>query len=213
MIPLPGWKDILAADWRRVDWPRTVLLIVCILAIAAALWQYFMPQIRTVTTTEFKAVPQIRETVKLQRVTVQGPARLVTIDKQQVAEKLELPWLLESGDSLDPRPPVPGHASDLQVVATSDLPESRAGYQEVAVVNTATGETTLVAKEKELPWFRFVNKGQASLWYGYDQRLRNVGDLEGRWQFLQIKKAGLALRGNLETGGDAQLQAGIIYEW
>ena len=211
MIRLPGIKDILVADWRQVDWPRTLLLIVCILAIAAALWQYFMPQIRTVTTTQFKAVPQIRETVKLQRVTVPGPPQLVTIDKQQVAERLDLPWLVESGTG--DRGPVTGNPKDLQIVATSDLPESRSGYQEVAVVNTATGETTLVAKEKELPWFRFVNKGQVSLWYGYDQRLLPTGDLEGRWQFLQIKKAGLALRGNLETGGDAQLQAGIIYEW
>jgi hypothetical protein len=222
-------------DLQQIDWPRTGLLCLFILAAFFALMQCAMPQIREITTTEFRRVREIRTVESVKRVLVPCPEKgIVALDKAAVAKKLNLTWL-QGGDiaqaNTTPQPnlpqpppklgggaagggdPVPGNPADLQVTATADLPESKAGYQVVTVFNTETGVTENIAKEKLLPWFAFENHGSASAWYGYNQQLLNVVDLDARWQFLRIKQVHLGLRGAVGSDGDKRIQAGTIWEW
>lgn len=230
-------------DWRRVDWARTALLIALILSLAAVLWQYAMPEIRTVTTTEFRRVPVIQTVKDVKYVRVACPEQgIVTLDKADVAKKLDLNWLQggdiaaarlseqPGGESSPPggtypstplrdrsvsgvEPPVPGAANDLQVTATAELPRSDNGTQVISVINTQTGESTIVAKETPAPWFQFRNDRAIGVRYGLNQHLVNVGNVYGKWGFLRIKSIWLSTYADLATGGDAQLQLGAEYRW
>jgi hypothetical protein len=156
---------------------------------------------------------------------------VAALDKAAVAKKLDLPWLQgaaeedadQGGASAAPTlngdgeiiapSPVPGKPADLQVVATVELPKSEAGYQEVIIFNTATGETTPVAKEKPLPWLSLENRGSLGAWYGFDGKLDRVFQAEGIWRFLQIKRVHLGIKGDLTTDGTGHLLGGVMYEW
>jgi len=226
LLPDISLRDWFTLDWRKIDPVRTVLLILLIIAATAALWQWFCPQIRTVTQWQFHPVPVIKETVKIKKVLVPCPEQgLVVLDKQQVAEKLNLTWL-QGGDIAaakvseevaSPSPegtqPVAGNPADLQVTATAQLPESKNGYQVVTVINTETGVTTPVVKEQESPWFQFRNDAALGIRYGINQQLQYVGTTYGRWDFLRIKDVYVSANGTLSTGGDAALQFGAEYRW
>jgi hypothetical protein len=209
MIPAT-LKERFTSDWRKTDWPRTILLIGLIFAIYAALWQYFMPQVRTITTKEFKRVAEIRTVRDVKRVYVTCPEQgLVALDKKEIAGELDMPWLS------DPAAPAPveGDATTLHPTATADLPESRNGYQVVTVVNTDTGVTIPVVQEKEAPWFRLENTGTVGLWYGLDIHLQQIAQGELTWKFLRIKDVHLGLKADGTTDGSGHALAGIIYEW
>ena len=74
-------RERFTSDWRRVDWPRTALLVGLILALYAALWQWVMPQVRIVNTREFVRVPEISKARDVQRVRVACPEEgIVALD-------------------------------------------------------------------------------------------------------------------------------------
>lgn len=222
----PLLRNWFTLDWRRVDPIRTVLLVLLILAAGAALWQWITPRVKILTQNQFHPVPVIKEVKSVQKVYVPCPEKgLIALDKRQVADKLDLHWL-QGGDiaaangSREVTPPqaggvspVAGNPADLQVTATAAVPESKNGVDVIAVTNTATGETTLVAQEKAAPWFQFRNDAAVGIRYGVDQRLQYVGDVYGRWDFLRVKDIYLSANGNLSTGGDARVQFGAEYRW
>lgn len=75
-------------------WLTWLLVVVAVAAVAAAIYLYLHPRTTTLTTTKFQMVPQIREVEKIKRVYVPCPqAGVVALDKAEVAEKLDLPWL------------------------------------------------------------------------------------------------------------------------
>lgn len=219
-------KTRFTTDWHQVDWRQSALLILLILALFAALWQYAMPRERTITTTEFRRVPVIQETVKIKRVLVPCPEKgLVALDKQAVAERLDLYWL-QGGDIVaanglqevtSPSPegtrPVAGSPADLQVTATAAIPESKNGVDVISVTNTATGETTLVAKEQPAPWFQLRNDAAIGVKYGVNQNLIYVGTAYGKWDFLRVRNFYLSANGDISTDGAARLQVGGEYRW
>lgn len=197
-------KDRFTADWRQIDWRRTALLVFLILALFAAIWQWAMPKVRTITTAEFRRVPEIRKVKDVQRVRVPCPEQgIVVLDKKEAAQKLSLPWYLER--------PLPAAAP--QITATADLPETKNGIEAVSVIDLQTGESQIVAREKTAPWFQFRNDGALGLRYGIDQRLDYVGNVYGRWDFLRVRDVYLSANGDLSTGGDAKVQLGVEYRW
>lgn len=236
-------KDRFTTDWRQIDWPRTGLLILLILAVFAALWQFFMPEVRTITTTQFKRVPEIQKAADIPRVRVTCPEQgFVALDKKEVAEKLDMPWLQggdiasakndkdnSSGEVITPsaedtlkltsdgeiiaQSPVPGRPAALQPTSTADLPESDNGYYVVSVVNTDTGITMPVVKEKDSPWFQLENHGSLGLFYGFNLKLQQTAQGDLTWKFLRIKDAHLGLKGDGGTDGTGHALAGILYEW
>lgn len=77
-------------------WLTWLLVIVALVAIAAAAYFYLNPRVKTVTTTKFQKVPEIRTVETVRRVYVPCPEKgVVALDKAAVAEKLGLGWLKE----------------------------------------------------------------------------------------------------------------------
>lgn len=232
------WSDFrsnFTGDWRRVDWGRTALLVLLVLASFAALWQYAMPEVRTIETTTFRKVPAIPGTTDVARTYMPCPEQgIQVLDKAALGKRVDLGWLkggdieeaMKAGESLGQSAagevfaPLPGGTSpaaqatrDLQITAAGELPESPNGYQQLSVIDPATGVSELVAREKPAPWFQFRNDGAVGIRYGLNQHLQNVGTVYGRWDFLRIKDCYLSANANLETGGDATVQLGLEYRW
>jgi hypothetical protein len=257
-------RDFFTLDLRRVDWPRTGLLIALILAVFAAGWQYAMPQVRTITETRFSRTTQIKRVVDVQRVYIPCPERgIVALDKTEVAKRLGISWLIggniaaakatpeespvaapvpaagsataaetkaadvvstepdlsDLSDGFDATlpeqaaaemPPVPGRPADLQVTATATLPESHNGYDALALFNSITGVTDLVAQEKSAPWWQFRNKLVAGVRYGVgvgNGQPLYTGTVYGGWEFLRVKDVYLTGYGEINTGGEGKVQA------
>jgi hypothetical protein len=222
-------REMFTTDWRKIDYGRTALLILLILAIFAALWQYAMPEVRTITTTQFKRVPEIHKVETVKRVRIACPdSGIIVLDKQEAAKKLGIDWL-QGGDieksrdqgsgtgdqenqkaGTDPRSPIPG---PLEITATAEIPRSNNGVNVISVIDADTGVSTIVAKEIPAPWFQFRRDAAAGIRYGLNQRLVNTGTVYGRWDFLRVKNVYLSANGDLTTGGDAHLQLGAEYRW
>lgn len=215
----------------KTDWPRTILLILLILAVTSALWQWAMPQVKIITQNQFHPVPVIHEVEKVKRVYVACPeSGIVTLDKAELGKKLGLDFL-QGGDiakaNQNHPPSIPPYhgggltpslvkgrdGEGLEVIATADLPESDDGVDVVALMDMATGETTLVAKEAPSPLFQFRNNGAIGVRYGFNQRLENIGNVYGRWDFLRIKNIYFSANGEISTGADATIQLGAEYRW
>lgn len=224
-------RSKFTTDLQRVDWGRTVLLILLILAVFSALWQYFMPEVKEITTTAFKRVPQIQKVAEVKRIYV-PVTQVVTLDKHEVAQKLDMPWLesgnieaakaqeagdggltLASGQEAAPAsaPPVEGKPADLQVTGTADLPKTENGQQVVSILNTETGITTLISKEKPAPWFEFDNALVAGIRYGVNHRLEQTGTVYGSWEFLRVKDLHLLSYGEINTNAEGKVQLDLQY--
>jgi hypothetical protein len=231
LLPDIAWSDWFTLDRRQVDWRRTGLLIGLILALAAALWQYAMPTVRTITEREFKRVPEIRKVRDVQRVYIACPEQgIQVLDKADVAKKLDISWLqggdiaaaLAAGEELKPEVTAPSPEgtslpADVQITATADLPESDNGYEEVSVIDTKTGASQIMAREKAAPWFQLRNDAAIGIRYGLcagpGQITPYCGDVYGKWDFLRVKDAYLGASGALGTDSSARLQLGLEYRW
>ena len=234
------------------NWIAWLLAVVALVAIAAAIYLWMHPRVSTITKTQYQQVPQIRTVETVKRVYVPCPqAGLVALDKAEVAEKLDLPWLTggdvaaaadgkggndgtygsdvkavaaelglpsaatEPAAELPvPVAPVPGNAADLQVTATADLPESENGFDVVSVLNTRTGITVPVVKEKESPLFQLRHDFVAGLRYGVaagDGPPRYTGTIYGSMEFLRMKAFHLIGYSEVNTDGSVKAQADLQY--
>lgn len=206
---------------------------IAIAAIAAAGYLYLHPRLTTVTRveTQFKEVPVIQKVAEVRKVYV--PVKQVAVlDKAQAAEKLDLPWLsakpatpptavtppsapqaeASAGqpapvpDQVQPAEaaPVPGEPEDLQVTTTADIPECPNGAEAVTVLNTQTGLSSMIVKEKAAPWFQFENGLIAGLRYGLNttggQSLTPYVGLE----FLRVKDVRLIGYGEVNNDLEGQ---------
>ncbi len=192
---------------------------------------YLNPKIVTVTKTEFKTVTQIQKVADVRKVYV-PVKQVVALDKHEVAQKLDLPWL-EGGDiaaaknaeaATTSEPPAAGQVAtpanpspaagkpaDLQVTATAELPKSSNGQEVVSILNTETGITTLIASEKPAPWFEFDRALVAGIRYGVNHRMERTGTLYGSWEFLRVKDFHMIGYGELNTEAEGKIQADIQY--
>src|SRR6185369_2014023 len=229
LLPDMNWRDWFTTDPKQVDWKRTILLVLLVLAVASSAWQYFMPQYRIITQNQFHPVPMIRGTAGIDRVRVACPeSGIVVLDKKAIAKKLDLDWL-QGGDIAgalaadknstitptevtSPSPEGTQPAADLRITATGDLPESDNGYEEVSVTDMVSGESQIMAREKESPWFQFRNDAALGIRYGLCVGASHdspyCGDVYGKWDFLRLKDVYLSTNGDLSTDGSAKLQFG-----
>ena len=215
-------RERFTSDLKKVDWPRTVCLVLLILAATSALWQYAMPQFRTITQTEFRRVPEIRKVRDIERVRVTCPeSGIVVLDKAAVSEKLHLDFI-QGGNIAAARkaetikPPVEQQSApgpDLQVTATADIPQSDNGVDVISIMDIETGESHLEAREKSAPWFQFRNDGAMGIRYGVNQALAPAGTLYGRWDFLRVKNIYFSANSDITTGSDFRIQLGAEYRW
>lgn len=177
-----------------------VLVVVAIVAVSSAAWNFYHPQIRTVTQTQYQTVEKERVVDKIRIVRVPGPKEIVTIEKIKVVEKLGLP----SGIANDPNQVITGNA---------DLAASEGGTSVVSVLNTTTGETQLIAKEKPLSLFGFPSDVEAGIRYGLSTDTVQQGQVYGRWQFLRVGNIYLGAYADMSTKPEARAMLDVSFHF
>lgn len=177
-------------EWLRNNKLTAILTIIALIALCSMLWNWYHPQVKTVVTTQYQTVEKEKVVEKIRTVKVPGPKEIVTIEKQVIVKKLKLPESVASNP-------------DTVITGNADVPPSEGGTSIVSVLNTQTGETTIIAKEKPLSLFGFPSNAEAGVRYGLTTSGQE-GDIYGRWQFLRIGKVFVGTYGEITTRPEAK---------
>lgn len=184
---------------------KGVLIVVCcVLAIACASLTYFhLKKPSTVNQQAYTPAPEIRETVKIKRIEVPGPERIVTIEKEKVVEKLQLP------DEIGKNP-------DKQVIATAKIPPHEGDTNAVAILDTKTGEGSIEVKQEDPAFFAFINKKAVGGRYGYaadSNGAKQQVDFYGHWTIARVWRVHLGVYGEVNSKPEAKTAVDISYRW
>ena len=190
-------------DPRKIPWRKicaAVLVLVIVLALAAALRSWYRKP-SVVTTTQYVTVPQEKIVEKIRTVTIPGPERIVTIEKQVIVDRLKLPQEIAKDDAQ-------------QIIANADLAGTKSGYSVCAVMNTKTGVSRIIAKEKTQPFFALVNERELGGRFGYSTD-GTVVDIYGRWTFARMGSVYLAGYAGASSHPDpaAKAMIDLSYRW
>ena len=184
-INLPRLKDI--------DWKRTALVIVAILAACSALWNWYHP--RTVAGPS-QWVPVLNTVTKYE--TVPGPERIRVIEKGHI--KPQLPASVTANPNQ-------------QVTAVVDVPASPAGHTAVSTLNMTTGETSVIVQEKRLPLFGFPNERKLQALYGVTSEGRQEAVARIEWDFARIGQVKLGAVADVSSQPRAGAYLSATYEF
>lgn len=177
-----------------------VLFVVTVVAVSSATYNWYHPQTKTVTRTQYQTVEKEKVVEKIRTVRVPGPKEIVTIEKIKIVEKLVLPPSIAN----DPNQVVTGNA---------DVPPSEGGTSVVSVLDISTGETTIVAKEKPLSLFGFPSDVEVGIRYGLSTDTAQQGQVYGRWSFLRVGKLYLGAYADVSTKPEARAMLDISFKF
>lgn len=152
-----------------------VLSFLLLLALCSAGYFWFAPRYAPppASQIEYVKVPEIKTVTKIQRVEIPGPERIVTVEKTVVVEKLKLPsWIASNADK--------------QIVATASVAPYAGITQAVAVLDTKTGISEIIAKREPLPLLAFTNHKELYARAGYDTAFSVQATVGVRWRFVRI---------------------------
>lgn len=100
-------------------------------------------------------------------------------------------------DALDPLPEEL-KADNIEILNTADLSATETGYEVISSINTDTGDTKIIAKEKKPDLWDFENKKRIGVGYGYSTE-GTVARVMGEYTFLRV--------GNFHLGVQAEINA------
>ncbi len=180
------------------------LLVICALGAAAAAWSWYHPRVETTPgAVRYVKVPEERTVTKIRRVLVAGPKRIVTIYKPVIVKKLDLPKAVANNP-------------DLQVTADADVGLDRTDcpkYSVVSIMNTLSGETSIIAKRTRTPLFSFEDQKEIGLRYGLSSTAGQVWELYGRWTFFRVGRFYTAAYGEINQQPEAKALLEESYRW
>lgn len=183
---------------KIITWILSVIALIAIVAATVA-WYRAQNQ-KPVSTVEYIKVPQIKTVTKIKEVKVPGPTQIVTVEKQVVVEKLKLPDWIKTDENK-------------QVIATAEIQPYKGKTNAVAVLDTNTGASEIVAKQVPLPLFDFENEKEIGLRAGINLKGATETGIYGRWSFLRVGNMHLGAYGEANTSGDAKAQVEIGYRF
>ena len=150
------------------------IIFLLLLATASAIYAWYKEKNKPVTSQiEYVKVPEIKEVVKIKKVEVPGPERIVTVEKVKIVEKLKLPeWFAENTDE--------------QAIATGEVQPYEGKTNVVATLNTKTGVGGIIVKQEPLSFAGFVNDKEIYLKGGYTTSREIEITAGGRWLFARV---------------------------
>lgn len=175
-----------------------LLVIISVAAVSSATWNWYHPQVKTVTRTEYRTHVEEKEVTKIKRVLVPGPTKIVTIEKQVIVDKL----------GVDPAPP-----EGQEIIANAEFDCGETDVSALAIMDMTAGTTTIIAKEKPLGLFGFPSNIEAGLRYGLSTQTMQQAGAYARWQFLRIGGFYLGAYGELTTQPEAKAMLDLSYHF
>jgi hypothetical protein len=187
----------LGATMQKIIWE--VLLLVTLIAVSSALY-FWLKKPPATNTVEYVNIPEIKEVIKIKRVEIPGPERIVTIEKTVIVEKLKLPdWIANNPDE--------------QALATAVIAPYKGKTNAVALLNTKTGVGQIVAKQEPLPLFGFVNDREVGVRAGVDMKGQPETTIYGSWTFVRVGAVHLSVYGDAGSTGTARAQVGVGFRF
>ena len=175
------------------------LLILLSMASASALYFWYKKP-STITQTEYVKVPEIKEVIKIKKVEVPGPERIVTIDKEVIVERLHLPdWIKNNPDE--------------QAIASAAIPPYRGTTNAVALLNTKTGVGQVVARQEPLPLFGFLNEREVGVRAGINIKAEPVTSIYGQWDFVRVGSVKIGVYADADSTGQAKGQVAVGFRF
>ena len=146
-----------------------LIMFLLLLATVSAIYAWYKEKNKPVISQiEYVKVPEIKEVVKLKRVEVPGPERIVTVEKIKIVEKLNLPeWFSKNQDE--------------QAIATGEVQPYDGKTNVVATLNTKTGVGNIIVKQEPLSFLGFVNDKEIYGKIGYTTTKELETVVGGRW--------------------------------
>jgi hypothetical protein len=198
------------AEQKTFPWGTVILAVFLVIAVFAAIWLYLRPTVKTVTTTvagppQYVNVPVETTVEKIVKVPVYI-TKIITYDKQAIVKALDLPFKAVSSNSTQV-------IADAQIPTTRSDGENVGGGSAVALLDTSTGNSEIIFKPDEPPWWTFKNNINLGLYYGLSSREGQSGQIDGRWTFLRTGRLEWDLKGMITTRTEAVILGGVHMEF
>ena len=172
-----------------------------VLLAGYGVYSIFRPHTVDVAHDVLVEVPQIKEVTKIQRIKV--PIKEVqVIEKTKLVKEVELPeWVKRDANQ--------------QVIATGRvMPERDRGEVEaVTTLNTQTGESQMLMRQKDRALFGLPNEKEIGLGYGINSKGQTGVTIYGRWDVLRIGSVVIHAYGEANQNGDARIEARAGYRF
>jgi hypothetical protein len=175
-------------------------ILIGLLLIATGSAFYFWYKKPTGSTTTYIKVPEIKEVIKIKRVEVPGPERVVTIEKKVIVEKLNLPsWFKDNIDE--------------QAIATAVIESYKGKTNTVATLNTKTGVGQIIAKQDPLPLLGFLNDKEVGVRAGINIKGEMVTSLYGQWDFARVGNFKIGVYADADSLGQSKAQVSVGFRF
>lgn len=176
-------------------------VFIVIVAVVSAVYSWYKPP-KLVTQAQYVEVPKERVVTRIKTVTVPGPERVVTIEKEKVVTKLGLPDWVKNDENK-------------QVIANGDLPcdDTISGHSVVAVLDTKTGEGQILAKSKPLPFMSLISEREVGVRYGISTQAPTEIDVYARWDFARLGAMRIGAYGEANSTAEAKVMLQVGYRW
>jgi hypothetical protein len=192
------WNTIKA--WFTIG--KSIVVVAVLLLLASSIYGWFFKPKEVVEV--WQQVPVIEVVEKIKTVKVPGPKEVVTIEKQVVVEKLKLPDWVKTDENK-------------QVIATAEIKPYKGQTDVVALLDTKTGESQILAEQRKLSLFALENTKEVGVRYGISSEYGTVTDIYGRITVLRVGPTHLGIYGEVshksEGKSDAKAQIDLRYEW
>lgn len=177
---------------------RIGMAVLAVLMAGAALYSWFRP-VPVIREKVFTPVPQIKEVVKIKRVAV-PVEKVIVVEKEKAVKALQLPDEVAKDEKK-------------QVIATAEVEPYEGKTDVVAVLDTGSGEATVLARRKPLPFFDVINKKEIGIRYGISSAQGQEAQVFARWTLVRVGAVYGAVYGEISQKPDAQVMAELSYRW
>lgn len=177
-----------------------ILLFVGIMAAWSSVHNWYAAQ-NAVPVNTWTKPPEPKEVIKIKRIEVPGPERIVTIEKQVVVEKLKLPdWIKTDVNK--------------QVIATAEIVPYEGKTNAAAILDMKTGQSEIIAKQVPLSLFGLENKKEIGVRVGYStDEWKTRSTVYGRWSFARIGAMHMGIYGEANSSGAGIGQIEVSYKF
>jgi hypothetical protein len=182
---------------EKVKTYAIVLLIA--VAVVAVLWGWYKPSQNVQPAKTYTEAPKEKIVEKIKTVMVPGPERIVTIEKETAAKKLELPEWVKGPDK--------------QIIANAEIQPYEGKQSALAVLDTKTGEGSIIVKPLSRSLFQFQNRKEIGLRYGVSSAAGQGAEMYGRWTFVRVGAFKGALYGEINNRPEGKAMLDVRYEW
>lgn len=173
-----------------------LVLLVAALIIAAVGWRREIP---VLSKTVYLPAQEMKPATKIQRRQI--PVRSIQVlDKRSAGKKMDLPEEVVGDEKK-------------QIVATATLPPHDGETSALAITDTATGETTIMARQESPAFAALENIKEIGVRYGITVNRGQEADVFARWDFLRVSRFHLGIYGEMNTFGDGKAMLSLSCRW